>query len=178
MWAAGIGDHPRLVFKWNSRRRFVGDDGDRLRLPDLSAIKRAPDKDAVARCSLGPIVCCAELVKGDIAEESVACGIVGDRDIARNTILLRCSSLRYFPGLPAILRIRHAGAHLPGCYELARIFRINGNCRFVKEAGFGSYISQVRLGRGRKLLSEQAERAESKKKGRNLHRCVLKAESF
>src|SRR5205807_607085 len=96
-----IGNDIGLVFKRNSRSSFVGDHWNCIGLPCLAAIERAPDEDAVASSAVGPILAGAKLVKGDVAQDGMAIGIVGDRDIAGDSVVLGSGTLGGGPGLAA-----------------------------------------------------------------------------
>src|SRR5882724_1194579 len=127
-----------------------------IMLPRLAAIERAADEDAIASCALRPVIRGAELVKSDVTQDGVACGIVRQGDVSGDTVHSWHSSLRYLPCLSAVFGKRHACRHLPGNHRLLRIFWIHGDGWLVEVTGFGSYVDNMGVRSGWQLLREEA----------------------
>src|SRR5215831_359221 len=59
--AHGVSKDVRLVLKWNSGRGIMRDDGGGVGIPSLTAVGRAANEDAVARCAMRPVLAGAQL---------------------------------------------------------------------------------------------------------------------
>src|SRR5579863_1398693 len=62
----------RLVLEWNSRSTRLFCHWDMVCFPGLPTIQRTSHKDTVAGCAMCPVVEGTELVKCDVADESVS----------------------------------------------------------------------------------------------------------
>src|SRR5437588_11235809 len=152
MWPNVGGHNGGLVFKGNTRSRVMGDHDSGTRFPGMSTIGRAADEDSIAGCAMGPVLAGAQLVESDIAEQWVAAGIIGKRNIAGDAVIFRRSAFSDCPRFPAIAGVSRAGVHLPRNRDLLRIAGIYRNGRFIEVTRLGIDVSDVELGRGSELL--------------------------
>ena len=139
-------------------------------LPGLAAIKRAADEDAIACSPAGPIVGRAQLVKGDIAKDGVACGVVRERDIAGDAIILGRGAVGYFPRLAAVLGVRGACGHLPCDHSLPRILWIHRDGGLVEISGRRRYSGDVGVRRWRQWLRECDAGADNEEQNWDSHK--------
>src|SRR5579884_2947621 len=97
-----VGDDVRLVLEGNAGRGGMLDDGNVVRFPGFAAIRGAAREDSVPRSVVRPIVGCAQLVEGDVAENGVAAVVVGYRDVAGNAEVGRGGAGGGQPGAAAV----------------------------------------------------------------------------
>src|SRR5260370_14740362 len=114
MRADGVGEDVGLVFEGNAGRRIMSDNRRSFSLPGFAAIGGATNEDAVAGGAPGPVLAAAQLVKGDVAQQGVAGGIVSHGDIARDAKIFGRCAFGEGPVLTAVGRISNAGIDLPG----------------------------------------------------------------
>ena len=98
-----------LIFKRNPRLGRLRNHGVVLCLPGGAAIRRAANKNPVARRSPCPVIFRSQLIEGDVAQDGGAMLVVGYRHIAGNLVVGRSCARRRRPRIAAVLRKHHAG---------------------------------------------------------------------
>ena len=145
-----VRDEVGLVFPRNilSIRRFVGllGSGNVFGLPSHAPVERAANVNSVARGVVAPVAVGAELVEGDVADESVALIVVSCRNIARDAIVRRLDARGDLPSAASIEGIRGVRVVLIDRDELLRSIRIDGDAGLGEVSGLRSESDDVGVG--------------------------------
>jgi hypothetical protein len=92
----------RLVFEGNSCSGRLLGNRNVFRFPRLAAVERSPQKDAVPRGAVRPIVERSQLVERDVTDESVPLIVEGCGNISGDSVVFGIDILRHLPGMTGI----------------------------------------------------------------------------